>query len=133
MMWCLADMAGTDTLSGGDGDDLLHGGQGRDLLNSGAGDDVMIGGKGADTFVFEFGSGNDVILDFKTGQRGDELVFLLDRDIFQNWTSQDILDAAHQDGGHTVIDLDQAGIVRTLSNTDLSQLKVDDIDVFLFG
>jgi Ca2+-binding RTX toxin-like protein len=73
--------AGDDTLAGGAGDDILYGGGGKDSLNGGAGfdtlygeagDDTLDGGAdndflygftGNDTYVFDVGSGNDIISD----------------------------------------------------------------------
>jgi len=45
----------------------LLGGAGNDRLNGGAGNDVLFGEGGADTFVFNRGSGGDVIGDFVPG------------------------------------------------------------------
>jgi glucose/arabinose dehydrogenase len=56
---------GHDRLFGGAGDDLLEGGPGRDELEGGGQDDRLSGGRGADLFVFEPGSGRDVIADFR--------------------------------------------------------------------
>ncbi len=63
---------GMDYLSGGDGKDTLQGGNGDDVLFGGAGNDVLFGDAGADTFVFNWGSGHDVIRDFVFGE--DEIV-----------------------------------------------------------
>ena len=78
--------AGEDTLDGGNDDDVLDGGagndtligfNGRDTLIGGDGDDILIGntdsdiltgGNGNDTFVFEQGSGRDVVTDFTAGE-----------------------------------------------------------------
>ncbi len=64
---------GEDTLNGGSGDDQLIGNDGTDTLNGGSGDDRLFGGKEfgsssgpeADRFVFDAGSGHDVIEDFE--------------------------------------------------------------------
>ncbi|MBU2993678.1 Hint domain-containing protein [Octadecabacter sp. 1_MG-2023] len=58
--------AGNDALYGGDGSDTLSGGAGDDTLSGGAGDDTLSGGAGDDVYVFEDGSGHDVITDFDT-------------------------------------------------------------------
>ena len=64
-----------DLLLGGSGDDTLTGGSHHDTLIGGAGDDVMTGGNGKDVFSFSLASdeGDDLILDFKTGNGGDSL------------------------------------------------------------
>jgi Ca2+-binding RTX toxin-like protein len=71
---------GNDTLNGGSGNDFLYGDAqnyvptfagsitgGTDILNGGAGNDQLWGGPNDDTFVFNVGSGNDVINDFNKG------------------------------------------------------------------
>ncbi|MGQ3031519.1 MAG: M10 family metallopeptidase C-terminal domain-containing protein, partial [Ferrovibrionaceae bacterium] len=45
----------------------LLGGAGNDILNGKAGNDVLFGEGGADTFIFERGTGGDVIGDFARG------------------------------------------------------------------
>ncbi|WP_420349097.1 calcium-binding protein [Pelagibius sp.] len=90
-----------DLLLGGIGDDTLTGGSGRDTLDGGLGDDVMTGGNGRDVFSFSLATdqGDDVILDFKTGNGGDrlELADLLDEN------GDNSIDFADLDaGGHTV-------------------------------
>lgn len=58
---------GKDSLSGGAGADTLWGGNGKDTLVGGAGDDKLFGGLGEDHFIFDQGSGRDVIFDFQSG------------------------------------------------------------------
>jgi hypothetical protein len=67
---------GNDLLVGGGGDDTLFGGNGADTLIGGAGNDVMTGGTGRDVFVFSLANdeGDNVILDFTTGNGGDRLL-----------------------------------------------------------
>lgn len=64
---------GMDELFGDDGNDILDGGRGHDYIEGGAGDDVLTGGRGldelyggagSDQFVFQAGSGWDLIGDF---------------------------------------------------------------------
>jgi len=52
---------GNDLLQGGDGSDQLFGGNGNDILNGGVGNDYLWGGNGSDTYLFERGSGSDLI------------------------------------------------------------------------
>ncbi len=54
-------------LTGSDSANWLLGGAGNDTLNGGRGADVLYGEGGADTFVFERGTGGDVIGDFQAG------------------------------------------------------------------
>ncbi|NVK42691.1 MAG: calcium-binding protein [Oceanospirillaceae bacterium] len=56
---------GKDVLDGGDGDDYLFGGADEDTLTGGAGNDTLVGGTEGDLFIFEAGSGEDVITDFE--------------------------------------------------------------------
>src|SRR5262249_42853781 len=71
---------GNDVLNGGDGSGTLYGDAqtyfvsspgsitgGTDALNGGRGNDQLWGGPNNDTFVFQPGSGNDVINDFDKG------------------------------------------------------------------
>jgi len=67
--------AGNDTIRGNSGNDTLYGDAGSDVLYGDAGIDTLYGGDGADTFMFlsaTYGSGDDVIMDFSTGQ-GDAI------------------------------------------------------------
>lgn len=58
----LIDTAGgNDQVRGNDGADTLSGGAGDDFLSGGAGSDTLDGGDGNDTFLFEIGTGSDVI------------------------------------------------------------------------
>ena len=54
-------------LTGNDVANWLLGGAGNDVLNGKGGNDVLFGEAGADTFVFEHGTGGDVIGDFLAG------------------------------------------------------------------
>ena len=64
-----------DLLLAGAGDDTVLGGGGRDTLSGGLGDDVVTGGNGRDVFSFSLAEnqGDDLILDFRTGNNGDRL------------------------------------------------------------
>jgi Ca2+-binding RTX toxin-like protein len=67
--------SGADALFGGQGEDSLVGGGGADTLMGGGGADTLFGGFGADVFAFDDGFGQDVIQDFKPG---DKLEFAAD-------------------------------------------------------
>ena len=56
-----------NTMTGSASGNWLLGGAGNDTLNGKAGADVLFGEGGADTFVFETGTGGDVIGDFQAG------------------------------------------------------------------
>ena len=64
-------------IKGNDGDDAIVGGPAADVIYGGAGDDTLSGGddglESSNTFVFEPGSGKDIIVDFNDGY--DALVF----------------------------------------------------------
>ena len=62
---------GADKMYGGSGANVINGGAGNDLIDGGGGNDTLIGGTGIDTFVFEKGSGKDVINDFGLGGEHD--------------------------------------------------------------
>lgn len=52
---------GADTLDGGAGNDELRGQDGDDQLRGASGNDLLVGGTGRNTYVFEAGSGLDLI------------------------------------------------------------------------
>ncbi len=56
-----------NSLVGGDSSNFLLGGAGADSINGKAGNDVLFGEGGADVFVFEVGTGGDVVGDFARG------------------------------------------------------------------
>ena len=65
---------GEDSLTGVGGDDFLQGGNGDDTLTGGSGNDTLTGGLNSDTFVFDVGSGLDIITDFKAGAGTDDVI-----------------------------------------------------------
>ena len=65
--------AHNDTLLGGSGRDTLHGDKGNDRLDGQTGNDTLKGGSGSDIFVFDAGSGSDVIKDFNLSQDSVDL------------------------------------------------------------
>jgi len=62
--------AGNDTMYGGKGKDILSGGAGDDFLSGDVGDDILTGGSGSDLFLVNpsWGSGSDIITDFRKGE-----------------------------------------------------------------
>jgi Ca2+-binding RTX toxin-like protein len=114
---------GKDTLSGGEGNDVLHGGRGADILAGGAGNDLLTGGKGADSFVFTGAIGADVITDFRGGEDAGDTLQL---DLGEAYDSfAEVIAAASQSGGNTVLDFGSLGTV-TLTGVTLSKLAADD-------
>jgi Ca2+-binding RTX toxin-like protein len=65
----IATFAGVENfeITSGSSNDTITTGAGNDAINAGGGHDVIFGGEGADIFVFELGSGNDIISDFEQG------------------------------------------------------------------
>lgn len=97
---------GNDTLIGGNGSDALFGGAGADDLAGGPGADTLVGGSGNDTlkgnsggdlFIFESGSGADVISGFHAG--ADEIDVLDFSALGISFASLDI----QQQGADTLI------------------------------
>ncbi|WP_299622162.1 calcium-binding protein [Pelagibius sp.] len=88
-----------DLLLAGAGDDTVLGGGGRDTLAGGLGDDVISGGNGRDVFSFSLAEnqGDDLILDFKTGNNGDrlEIADLVDENDDGKIDVDDLDDGAH--------------------------------------
>ena len=96
----LVPTAGDDILPGDGHDNVIHGEggsdelfglDGNDVLNGGAGDDILYGAGGDDTYIFEIGTGSDLIVDeefaypfsfdmlrFGEGITPDDLVFTRD-------------------------------------------------------
>jgi Ca2+-binding RTX toxin-like protein len=63
-------------LTGNDAGNYLLGGAGNDSINGKGGNDVLFGEVGADTFIFERGTGGDVIGDFLSGTDKIQLIGL---------------------------------------------------------
>lgn len=57
-----------DNITGDSGDNILRGFLGDDIINGGQGNDTLRGEAGADTFVFDFGNGNDVVIDYNDAE-----------------------------------------------------------------
>ena len=88
-----------NTLIGNGISNYLLGGLGNDTLNGKGGNDVLFGEGGADTFVFEHGTGGDVIGDFLAGT--DKI----DLHAFGFANFQALLNSMHEVNGTTAIDL----------------------------
>ncbi len=114
-------------LAGGEGNDVLDGRRGDDILAGGAGNDRLTGGTGADSFVFTGAIGADVITDFRAGKGvGDTLQL----DLGEAYDSfAEVIAAASQSGGNTVLDFGSLGTV-ALTGVALTKLVADD---FVFG
>jgi len=109
-----------DTLTGDAGANTLYSGDGDDILNGGAGNDLLIGGSGADKFVFDLGTGQDMVSDFASGT--DKLD--LSAFGFADFTA--VQAATHDVGGNAVIDLGGGDSV-TLTGVTSSQLQSGDV------
>jgi Ca2+-binding RTX toxin-like protein len=55
-----------DIVIGLSGNDSLYGNAGNDILDGGAGNDSLLGGEGNDVYLFNRGSGQDMVLNFDT-------------------------------------------------------------------
>ncbi len=86
-------------LTGNDTANWLLGGAGNDVIDGKGGNDVLFGQDGADTFVFEHGTGGDVIGDFTTGT--DKI----DLSAFGFANFQAVVNSMHEMNGTTAIDL----------------------------
>jgi hypothetical protein len=100
----------------------LLGGAGDDILNGKAGNDVLFGQAGADRFVFEHGTGGDVIGDFQVGIDKIDLTA-----IGYSWAQ--VQNAMHENGGTTAIDLGGGDLV-VLNGIAASSLQASD---FILG
>jgi hypothetical protein len=115
---------GNDALIGGDGKDLLSAGDGRDFIVGGTGDDALDGGRDSDTFVFRIGMDKDHVLNFRAEDR-------LDLRDFGFASPQDALDAFHQVGRDSVLDLGNGDKVvldhYNVANLTTAQLITSDL------
>lgn len=94
-----------NTLTGNDIGNFLLGGGGNDSLNGKGGNDVLFGESGIDYFVFERGTGGDVIGDFEVGV--DKIVLT-----GIGFADFDAVKAAFvENGGTTAIDLGLGDLV----------------------
>ena len=97
----------------------LLGGAGNDVLNGKAGNDVLFGEAGADTFVFEHGTGGDVIGDFQAGTDKIDLSAM-------GFTSFGQVQAAMgQNGADSFINLGGGDLV-VLNGVAMTSLHADD-------
>ncbi|WP_264045162.1 Calx-beta domain-containing protein [Methylobacterium flocculans] len=109
---------------GNDLANLIIGSKGADILNGKGGNDWLTGGAGADTFVFEIGSGHDVVTDFTTSGTQQDVVKLSGYD-FASFAQ--VQAALTQVGADTVLKLSDEGSVTFLNH------KVSDFTATHFG
>ncbi|MEP7007876.1 MAG: calcium-binding protein, partial [Sphingomonas bacterium] len=107
-------------IQGNAGGNVLTGSSGDDVLRGFAGNDTLTGGGGADRFVFDHGTGQDVVGDFVSGTDR------LDLSAFGFASFTDVLTATHDVGGNAVIDLGGGDNV-TLSGFISAQLQSGDV------
>jgi Ca2+-binding RTX toxin-like protein len=88
------------------------------VLNGKGGNDVLFGESGADTFVFEHGTGADVIGDFAAGTDKIDLSAI-------GYTWQQVQNSMHENGGNTAIDLGGGDLV-VLNGVTVAQLQASD-------
>ncbi len=113
--------AGNDWLASAQGDDTFLGGDGDDTMTGGADDDILLGGAGNDRFVFAPGSGDDVILDFASGDLIDLVAF--------NLEGIGELDRS-QVGNDVLIELPGGGSI-LLADTALASIGPEDFVLYL--
>nr|WP_310522979.1 calcium-binding protein [Polymorphobacter sp.] len=112
-----------NSLTGNAISNYLLGGLGNDMLNGKVGNDVLFGEGGADTFIFERGTGGDVIGDFQPGIDKISLIGLG----FTNFAQ--VQSAFVQNGNTTAINLGQGDIIVINGITNAALTTGD----FLFG
>ena len=123
----LAGVAWGETLDGGSGADTLNAAGGNDTLIGGGDNDWLVGGSGDDTFLFNLGSGDDVIADF-TVHAGTAIGDTIELHDQTASTFAAIMANATETGGNTTINLDDGHSI-LLNGVTLDQLGQDD---FLF-
>lgn len=112
-------------LRGNDGKNELQGWAGSDMLNGGKGNDILAGGAGNDIFVFDRGTGKDVITDYEKGGDNIYLGDLKGHKDFDDMVANHIDEKANGDlwityGHDTVV----------IKDTDIDGLNAND---FWFG
>jgi Ca2+-binding RTX toxin-like protein len=120
----ISGAAGNDTIVGKIGNDTLSGSSGSDIIIGSKGNDSMSGGQARDFFVFNTGSGKDVVTDFLATGNNHDIVDLRSFDVVISFVD---LKTNHmrQAGGDVVI-TGGSGDVITLEDTRLSDLgRVD--------
>ena len=117
---------GRDIINGGAGDDEIYGGEDNDTINGGEGNDYLDGGPGNDTFIFEPGSGKDVIMDFTTGTGGDRIEL---RGFTNADGTQYALSGTNDGDGNYVINLPDGDTITVLGVENLAE----NTDIFLIA
>lgn len=92
---------------------LIVGGNGRDVLNGKGGNDWLTGGAGSDTFVFERGTGHDVISDFVTTGASQDHVRLSNLDFA---SFEQVRGAMTQEGDDTLLKLSDDSSITFLNH-----------------
>lgn len=108
-----------NSLTGNASTNFLLGGAGADSINGGQGNDVLFGESGADLFVFERGTGGDVIGDFARG------VDRIDIRAFGFASFAQLQTAFIQNGNVGAINLGNDDLI-VLHNIQMSQLTAGD-------
>ena len=116
---------GNDKLYGDAGDDFISGSRGEDRIYGGAGNDKLYGSSSPDVFVFEKDAGDDIIMDFKAGKAGKDVILFHDVGLH---SFADVLDHAADTTGGLLITYDEGSLL--LETVKLAQLDKHD---FLFS
>jgi Ca2+-binding RTX toxin-like protein len=131
---------GSDWLNGGDGIDRLLGGDGGDILQGARGNDRganggLFGGAGSDQYIFNYGDGDDVILDqsdpaFVTNGAHDRYVGLNAGTIRRNWAGNGDyeVDGSVVGGSDAIVfgaGIDMRDLVLRRSQTDGNDLIIE--------
>lgn len=103
---------------------VISGDSNNQIFDGRGGNDVLTGGGGTDTFIFEKGSGHDVITDFSTGHGGD--VVSLQDYAFSSFGQ--IQSALTQVGADTVFKLSATDDV-TFRNANVANFTADNFNL----
>jgi Ca2+-binding RTX toxin-like protein len=113
-----------DVMVGGAGNDILYGNGGGDFLYGLIGNDTLVGGSGDDLFVFDYGNGNDLVMDFDS--KGNDLI-AFNAGIFTDVNH--ILSSITYANGAAYIDMQGQGSV-VLANVTEGMIGADDFTFF---
>ena len=130
---------GDDLLVAGDGGNSIHGGAGDDTIVAGAGADNLMGQNGDDMFLFDFGTGHDVVnggsganwtdtIDLSTNMGEGASITITSGD--NSWTVQS--DGDHHAAGNIQLGQDKSGTITVHSDQGDQTIEFTNIESIKF-
>ncbi|CAA7625790.1 Type V secretory pathway, adhesin AidA [Magnetospirillum sp. SS-4] len=130
---------GDDLLVAGNGGNTIHGGGGDDTIVAGAGADDLMGQDGSDLFLFDFGTGHDVVnggaggnwtdtIDLSTNMEAGATITITAGD--NSWTVQS--DGDSQSAGTIQLGQDKGGTITVHSDQGDQTIEFTNIEAIKF-